>query len=80
MALIKNSEPSFDYDPDKILLSVTADGTASKYLSQVSVFWASTNELHIKYPLGDPIYGPRLARTNSPDRTIKVVYESFNVK
>jgi hypothetical protein len=80
VVVVENSQASFDYDPDAVLLSITADGTASKYLSKVTAYWASKNELHIRYPVGGSIDGPQLARTNAPPQSIKVKYESFKVK
>jgi hypothetical protein len=77
--VIGNSESPFEYDPDKVLIDVTADGEASKFLSQVEVSWKSENEINIKYPIGSSNKGPRLVGTNSQP-PIKVTYKSFDVK
>ncbi len=80
VVVIENLQPFSNYDPDKVLLSVTADGKASTNLSKVTASWTSSNELHIRYPVGGPKYGPQLVQTNSSDQAIKVTYESFNVQ
>lgn len=76
VVILKNSEELPKHDHPNSFFCIAADGKAAEFLSKLKVTWVSTNELHIKYPVGSDL---NVLRTNSPDQPIKVTYEHFRV-